>query len=73
MLLGWTGRAAAGAKLAYPERPVVALTGDGSFLLGVPASAFWVQGVALAIRTTIKCGGRCPRARLARPVAFPMI
>jgi acetolactate synthase-1/2/3 large subunit len=41
--LGWTGGAAVGAKLAYPERPVVTLTGDGSFLLGVPASAFWVQ------------------------------
>jgi acetolactate synthase-1/2/3 large subunit len=41
--LGWTGGAAVGAKLAYPERIVVTLTGDGSFLLGVPASAFWVQ------------------------------
>ncbi|MGH3167989.1 MAG: thiamine pyrophosphate-requiring protein [Trebonia sp.] len=41
--LGWAGGAAVGAKLASPERTVVTLVGDGSFLLGVPASAFWVQ------------------------------
>lgn len=41
--LGWTGGAAVGAKLAYPERMVVSLVGDGSFLLGVPSSALWVQ------------------------------
>jgi acetolactate synthase I/II/III large subunit len=41
--LGWSGGAAVGAKLAYPERTVVTLVGDGSFLLGVPASALWVQ------------------------------
>jgi acetolactate synthase I/II/III large subunit len=41
--LGWAGGAAVGAKLAFPERTVVSLVGDGSFLLSVPASAFWVQ------------------------------
>ena len=41
--LGWAGGAAVGAKLAYPERTVVSLVGDGSFLLGVPSSAMWVQ------------------------------
>jgi acetolactate synthase I/II/III large subunit len=41
--LGWAGGAAVGAKLASPERTVVSLVGDGSFLLSVPASAFWVQ------------------------------
>jgi acetolactate synthase I/II/III large subunit len=41
--LGWAGGAAVGAKLASPERTVVPLVGDGSFLLSVPASAFWVQ------------------------------
>lgn len=30
--LGWAGGAAAGAKLASPERTVVSLVGDGSFL-----------------------------------------
>jgi acetolactate synthase I/II/III large subunit len=40
--LGWTGGGAVGAKLAAPERTVVCLVGDGSFLFGVPASAQWV-------------------------------
>jgi len=40
--LGWAGGGAIGAKLACPERAVVCLTGDGSFLFGVPSSAQWV-------------------------------
>jgi acetolactate synthase I/II/III large subunit len=40
--LGWAGGAAVGAKLAsYPERTVVSLVGDGSYLFGVPSSAQW--------------------------------
>jgi acetolactate synthase I/II/III large subunit len=41
--LGWAGGAAVGAKLADPNRTVVALVGDGSYLFGVPASAQWVM------------------------------
>jgi acetolactate synthase I/II/III large subunit len=41
--LGWSGGAPVGAKLACPERTVVALVGDGSFLFSVPSSALWVQ------------------------------
>ena len=40
--LGWAGGGAVGAKLACAERAVVCLTGDGSFLFGVPSSAQWV-------------------------------
>jgi acetolactate synthase I/II/III large subunit len=40
--LGWAGGAAVGAKLAAPDRLVVALVGDGSFLFGIPSSAQWV-------------------------------
>jgi acetolactate synthase I/II/III large subunit len=40
--LGWSGGAAVGAKLAAPERTVVSLVGDGSYLFGVPSSAQWV-------------------------------
>jgi len=40
--LGWAGGGAVGAKLADPERAVVSLVGDGSFLFGVPSSAQWV-------------------------------
>jgi len=39
--LGWTSGAAIGAKLAAPERTVVSLVGDGSFLFGVPSAAYW--------------------------------
>jgi len=41
--LGWSGGAVVGAKLAAPERTVVSLVGDGSFLFSVPSSALWVQ------------------------------
>jgi acetolactate synthase-1/2/3 large subunit len=40
--LGWSGGAAVGAKLAAPERTVVSLVGDGSYLFGVPAAAQWL-------------------------------
>ena len=41
--LGWAGGGAVGAKLASsPERTVVSLVGDGSYLFGVPSSAHWV-------------------------------
>lgn len=40
--LGWAAGAAIGVKLAAPERTVVSLVGDGSYLFGVPASAQWV-------------------------------
>ncbi len=40
--LGWAGGAAVGAKLADPERTVVSLVGDGSYLFGVPSSAQWM-------------------------------
>jgi acetolactate synthase I/II/III large subunit len=41
--LGWAGGAAVGAKLASsPERVVVSLVGDGSYLFGVPSVAQWV-------------------------------
>ncbi|EID52615.1 thiamine pyrophosphate-requiring protein [Saccharomonospora xinjiangensis] len=40
--LGWAIGAAVGAKLAEPERLVVSLVGDGSYLFGVPSSVFWM-------------------------------
>jgi len=40
--LGWGGGGAVGAKLAAPDRVVVCLTGDGSYLFGVPSSAQWL-------------------------------
>ncbi len=39
--LGWAGGGAV-AKLAAPDKTVVCLVGDGSFLFGVPSSSQWV-------------------------------
>jgi acetolactate synthase-1/2/3 large subunit len=40
--LGWNGGAAIGVKLAHPDKTVVALTGDGSFMFSVPSSVHWM-------------------------------
>ncbi|MFT5390703.1 MAG: acetolactate synthase-1/2/3 large subunit [Gammaproteobacteria bacterium] len=40
--LGWHGGAAIGAKLAAPERDVVALVGDGTYLFSVPSAVHWI-------------------------------
>ena len=40
--LGWSGGAAIGAKLAAPDRDVIAITGDGSYMFGVPSSVHWM-------------------------------
>lgn len=41
--LGWGIGAALGAKLAAPDRSVVAMVGDGSYLFGVPSAAHWIS------------------------------
>lgn len=41
--LGWNGGAALGAKLAKPDRTVVSLTGDGTYLFGIPSSVYWMS------------------------------
>lgn len=40
--LGWHGGAAIGAKLAHPEKTVVSVTGDGSFLFSIPSTVHWM-------------------------------
>lgn len=35
--LGWNGGAAIGAKLANPDKTVISLTGDGSYLFSIPS------------------------------------
>ena len=40
--LGWNGGAAIGAKLAAPDKTVVAVTGDGSYMFSVPSSVHWM-------------------------------
>ena len=40
--LGWNGGAAIGVKLARPDKTVVALTGDGSYLFSIPSAVHWM-------------------------------
>jgi acetolactate synthase-1/2/3 large subunit len=40
--LGWNGGAALGMKLACPEKTVVCLTGDGSYMFSVPSTVHWM-------------------------------
>ncbi len=40
--LGWNGGAAIGVKLACPDKTVMALTGDGSYLFSVPSTVHWI-------------------------------
>jgi len=41
--LGWGLGAAVGAKLAAPDRTVVLMVGDGSFIYGCPTAALWAS------------------------------
>jgi acetolactate synthase-1/2/3 large subunit len=40
--LGWHGGAAVGMKLARPDREIVALTGDGSYMFSIPSTVHWM-------------------------------
>ena len=40
--LGWHGGAALGMKLACPEKEVVAVTGDGSYVFSCPTAVHWM-------------------------------
>jgi acetolactate synthase-1/2/3 large subunit len=40
--LGWNGGAALAMKLAAPEKTVVCLTGDGSYMFSVPSTVHWM-------------------------------
>ena len=43
--LGWALGASLGAKLANPDKDVVNVVGDGSFIYGCPTSSLWCAGV----------------------------
>lgn len=40
--LGWQGGAGFGARLAHPDKTVVTLSGDGSYMFSVPSSVHWM-------------------------------
>jgi acetolactate synthase I/II/III large subunit len=51
--LGWGLGAAVGARLAAPDKTVVSLVGDGSFVFGSPVAALWAAQQAQAPFLTI--------------------
>ncbi len=62
--LGWNGGAALGMKIAAPEKTVVCLTGDGSYMFSVPASVHWMARKYQAPFLTVvynNGGWRAPR------------
>lgn len=62
--LGWNGGAAVGMKLAAPEKTVVCLTGDGSFMFSVPSTVHWMARKYQAPFLTVvynNGGWRAPR------------
>jgi acetolactate synthase-1/2/3 large subunit len=42
--IGWNTGAAIGIKLANPDKTVVVLTGDGSYMASIPSAAHWIAG-----------------------------
>ncbi|MCF0120777.1 MAG: thiamine pyrophosphate-requiring protein, partial [Oscillospiraceae bacterium] len=41
--LGWFGGAAVGAKLAAPDKRIVALASDGTFIFSCPTAVYWMS------------------------------
>ncbi len=42
--LGWFGGAAVGMKLACPDKDIIALTGDGTYIFSCPTAVYWMAG-----------------------------
>ena len=70
--LGWALGAAVGVKLAEPERRVVTLVGDGTFVYGCPTASLWAADVQDAPFLTLIYNNRMHNAtRNALRGAFP--
>jgi acetolactate synthase-1/2/3 large subunit len=63
--LGWGLGAALGVKLARPDRPVVLLVGDGSFVFGEPVAALWASRVNQAPFMVVIFNNGCYNANRA--------
>jgi acetolactate synthase-1/2/3 large subunit len=60
--LGWGIGASVGIKLALPDRPVVLLVGDGSFVFGEPLAALWAARASDAPVLTVIFNNTCYKA-----------
>lgn len=59
--LGWAVAAATGARMLDRGRPAVCLTGDGSYIFGVPTALLWSQQQHDAPVLTVVCNNRSYR------------
>jgi acetolactate synthase I/II/III large subunit len=70
--LGWSVGAALGAKLAAPERFVIAVIGDGGFLFANPVACHWAaEAHALPVLMVIFNNARYGAVRNATLAMFP--
>ncbi len=62
--LGWNGGAAVGMKMAAPDKTVVCMTGDGSYMFSIPSTVHWISRKYQAPFLTVvfnNGGWRAPR------------
>ncbi len=70
--LGWGLGAALGIKLARPDRPVVLVVGDGSFVFGEPLAALWASQMNQAPLLVVVFNNGCYNANKAPLIgAYP--
>jgi acetolactate synthase-1/2/3 large subunit len=70
--LGWGLGAALGIKLARPDRPVVLVVGDGSFVFGEPLAALWASQINRAPLLVVIFNNGCYNANKAPLIsAYP--
>ena len=70
--LGWGLGAALGIKLARPQRPVVLVVGDGSFVFGEPLAALWASQMNQAPILVVIFNNGCYNANKAPLItAYP--
>lgn len=70
--LGWGLGASLGAKLADPEKTVVCVVGDGSFIFGVPTAALWMAKTHKIAVLIIVVNNACYNSvRLATRDSYP--
>lgn len=62
--LGWAMGAALGVKLAEPDREVVAVCGDGTFMFSAPLASLWVSRDARAPFLTVVLNNQGYRAAM---------
>lgn len=67
--LGWAVAAATGGRLVDRQRPAVVLTGDGSYLYGIPTALLWSQQTLDAPVLTVVANNRGYRTGTSTLVA----